>query len=510
MTQRAKQTGGPNSFEWSGFLPVVKRWWWLLLISAVLAGFSGHLVFANTAPKYESRAKLVVGPINTDADTIKAAGALVQLYAELATSRPLLQATVTELNLPMTPEELKAVTTATADDVKRLLTIRVQDADPGLAAKIANNLGDNLAELTSRGTARAEGALSVVDAAEPGTRVGAQSAFIVALAAAAGLLGVFTLVLLVEYLRDAVRGESDLSELANTTFLGAVTGVRRRFGPARPLVVEDRPGSRAAAGYRLLAAEIEFSGGTSPPRSLLVVGSQSGAGTGEVVANLAVAFAGSGRRVMLVDADYGRGEVSGLLGLDEQMGVSDLLKRTELLERGNRLPRHFHSTRTPTLGVLPRGSLNGTDAVEVDRVRALLEHLLRESELVVISGAPVQDSASTLTWAHCADATVIAAIQDVTKRSQLSDTVESLRIVGANLVGTVLTESGRFRDRWGLGRTGGHRHGESAYRVADDGRAGRSGDAGGVPPKGSSQGDDSAKPRRTVRRVATDRDSSAG
>ena len=495
MTQRAKQTGGPNSFEWSGFLPVVKRWWWLLLISAVLAGFSGHLVSSNTSPQYESSAQLLVGPINTDVETLRAAGALVQTYAELATSRPLLSSTIAELGLPLTPDELKAATNATANDVTRLLTIRVHDGNP---------------ELASRGTARAEGALSVVDAAEPGTRVGAQSAFIVALAAAAGLLGVFTLVLLVEYLRDAVRGESDLSELANTTFLGAVTGVRRRFGPARPLVVEDRPGSRAAAGYRLLAAEIEFSGGTSPPRSLLVVGSQSGAGTGEMVANLAVAFAGGGRRVMLVDADCGRGEVSGLLGLDEQMGVSDLLKRTELLERGNRLPRHFHSTRTPTLGVLPRGSLNGTDAVEVDRVRALLEHLLRESELVVISGAPVQDSASTLTWAHCADATVIAAIQDVTKRSQLSDTVESLRIVGANLVGTVLTESGRFRDRWGLGRTGGHRHGESAYRVADDGRAGRSGDAEAVPPKGSSQGDDSAKPRRTVRRVATDRDSSAG
>ena len=43
-----------------------------------------------------------------------------------------------------------------------------------------------------------------------------------------------------------------------------------------------------------------------------------------------------------------------------------------------------------------------------------------------------------MVWAHAADATLLVAERDHTKREQMTPAVESLRIAEANVIGTVL------------------------------------------------------------------------
>ena len=71
--------------ELSGYIAVVRRWWWTLLVAAWVAGLTGFLVASQIAPTYESRVSLLVGPINTDQNTLRASGQLVQTYAQLVT-----------------------------------------------------------------------------------------------------------------------------------------------------------------------------------------------------------------------------------------------------------------------------------------------------------------------------------------------------------------------------------------------------------------------------------------
>ena len=67
--------------ELTGYLAVARRWWWTLLVATWVAAMAGLLVATRITPTYEAQAQLLVGPINTDSDTLRASGLLVQTYA---------------------------------------------------------------------------------------------------------------------------------------------------------------------------------------------------------------------------------------------------------------------------------------------------------------------------------------------------------------------------------------------------------------------------------------------
>ncbi len=210
--------------ELSGYFAVLRRWWWTLIVAVWVAGLAGFVLGSQVAPTYETRIRLLVGPINTDIETLRAAGQLVQTYSELTTSQPLLESVSRELDLPISTGELRSRIRSTADDVTRLLTIRVVDEDPERAVAIASTLGDELIQLAAGGTTRPEGELQTVDFPEtPTDPIAPQMSLIVLLAALGGLVTAIVVVLLVEYVSDAVRGREDLERLIPAPFLGQAT-----------------------------------------------------------------------------------------------------------------------------------------------------------------------------------------------------------------------------------------------------------------------------------------------
>ena len=67
--------------ELSGYFAVVRRWWWTLLVAAWVAGLAGFYVASRIPPTYESSVQLLVGPLNTDDETLRASGQLIQTDA---------------------------------------------------------------------------------------------------------------------------------------------------------------------------------------------------------------------------------------------------------------------------------------------------------------------------------------------------------------------------------------------------------------------------------------------
>ncbi len=98
---------------------------------------------------YQARVELLLGPYNTDTDTLGAAGRLAQTYAELVTTEPLLGSAIAETRADVSVSALQARTRAIANDATRILAIEVQDTDPERARDLANALGDEIAQLAS-------------------------------------------------------------------------------------------------------------------------------------------------------------------------------------------------------------------------------------------------------------------------------------------------------------------------------------------------------------------------
>ena len=129
---------------------------WLIALSLVLAVVIAVVVASQLPRTFESRATLYVGQSLNDPGlgytSILASQAVAQSYAQLATTRPVLEGAIAELDHgpsdePIDPEELAQRVTAEVPDQGVLLQILVRDADALTSAKLANAIGQQLLDL---------------------------------------------------------------------------------------------------------------------------------------------------------------------------------------------------------------------------------------------------------------------------------------------------------------------------------------------------------------------------
>ncbi len=423
--------------ELSGYLAVARRWWWTLIVSAWIAGLTGYLVASTIPPTYESQVKVLVGPLNTDTDTLRASQALVQTFAQYVTTREVLASTILELGLDLTPDEFAEATRATANDVTRILTIRVQAGDRDQAAQLANTLATELEQLTSRGLSRPEGLIQIIEFARPElTPVAPQVSLLIVLAALAGVVVAIVLVLLLEYFGNTIRTGQELAALAKAPLLGAVPAPGGDPPGPEDLVVLTAPASRSAAPYRLISAKIALGPERETILSVLVTDVDREGQAAVVGANLAAALSRFGRHVVLVDGAGAGGTVTRLNDWQDRAGLSELLAEDLAAVRP--------TDRDGLLSILPAGRarLEGADP---ERLREIFTALAGDDGLVVIVGAPIQASPVTLALARAADSVIVVARRDRSRREDVEFAAESLRLIGAAPDGVILTERGSIR-----------------------------------------------------------------
>src|ERR1043165_6661994 len=110
---------------------------------------------------------------------------------------------------------------------------------------------------------------------------------------------------------------------ANGRALAPITAA----GP--PLAVLAEPHSPAAEAYRSLAANLQFAYADRQLQTIGITSAAQGEGKSTTVANLAVALAQSGRRVIVIDADLRRPGQHTLFGLPRDEGLATVLAGEE-------------------------------------------------------------------------------------------------------------------------------------------------------------------------------------
>jgi capsular polysaccharide biosynthesis protein len=396
----------------------------------------GFLVEDRLPPAYESEASLLVGPVSADRDVLEAAGQQARTYAGVARTATIVTGAAQRVGL--SPQSLRSkLESVTASNITRILTIRARDSDPVRAAEIANAVAGELTAFATEaaGLTPREGRMRVVERAVPSTNDVAPSAgLIVPLAALAGLLGALGLAVLVDSLSTTVKNEQELAQLAPVAVLGSVDGTRLR-ALGRPFVVEADPDSEAAAGYRLLAAKIELSNGDRPLRSLLVVDAHGGQSGGRLAANLAGALAEGGARVSLIDSSE-KGDVRALLGFSDEAAASESgVTRGRPLRVGRVMLDRFRVQGSRVTILQLRSA---SEPLELERAAEVLTRVAADADVIVLTAPAVDRSPNGLVWSRAAEATVLVTQRDHTKREQIPVAVESLRLAGANIIGTVL------------------------------------------------------------------------
>lgn len=419
----------------SGYLTIIARWWWTILVAAWIAGLVAFVVGSDLPRTYEAKARLLVGPVTADIDTLRASAGLIPTFVELATSEPTLDRVAQRVGED--PTVIGDSVTVTGNDTTRVISVRARSHDPAEAAAIAEGIGQQLLSLHGSGTVLPEGQLTLIEPARAPAQPSAPDVpLLVALASVAAAVAALVLILVLEYLTDTVRDPGEIAELTGAPILGRVAIPQRRHGAA-PLFTEAAPDSRSTAALRSAAVKTVYRAGGEAPRRLLVVGTDDGPAAGEIAANMAAILTQAGRRVALVDADEARAEATALLNLIDRPGVLELLASRED-EAHREMLAAATVRRAPGFDLVPRGSAPRRIA-HVDVVGRLLDLVGARADLVIVTAAPLHSLGSTLVWAKACDGVVLVLRRDGTRRERVLQTVESLGLVGAKVIGSIIT-----------------------------------------------------------------------
>ena len=252
-----------------------------------------------------------------------------------------------------------------------------------------------------------------------------------------GLLAAAGIAYTLRRLDDTIKTPDDVESVTGLPLLGMI--VRMPGDKGRPLQYRLAtllyPRSPAAEGFRQVRTNVEFAIGDTPLRSLLIASAVPGEGKTVTASNLAVAFAQAGRTTCLMDADLRRPTIHDLFGLTNDHGLSTLMQGDEATYE-----TATHETDVPGLRVLTTGPLppNPAELLASPRMRAILDELLENVDLVVIDSPPLQAVTDAAILSSLADGTVLVAGAGRTRRASLLRGRDALQRVGANVLGVML------------------------------------------------------------------------
>jgi Mrp family chromosome partitioning ATPase/capsular polysaccharide biosynthesis protein len=232
-------------------------------------------------------------------------------------------------------------------------------------------------------------------------------------------------------------------------------GDHPRDAAKRPLAMIANPDGRVAEAVRELRTVLAAMTVRSDLRSLVVTAAEPGVSASRITAELAVALAESGQRVLLIAAHLRGSTIPIIFDVPDVEGLTDLLANGGEVMAYARKPRRsaggaaLPAAISSHLAVLPTGSRLAHSGVGIDP--ALMAELLRRQvsdfDIVLVEAPPVTTTADTMALAAAADGVVVVADQRTTGFAA-EEARGRLDQVGAWLIGGVfLGSAGRPGDR---------------------------------------------------------------
>ncbi|MCU1370365.1 MAG: Capsular exopolysaccharide biosynthesis protein [Ilumatobacteraceae bacterium] len=202
------------------------------------------------------------------------------------------------------------------------------------------------------------------------------------------------------------------------------------------LVTAGAPMSAGAESYRGLRTAIQYAHIERPIQIIQITSANASEGKSTTLSNLAVAFAQSGKRVIMVGADLRKPRLHQTMQVDGSMGLTSVvLGYNTLGEAIQTSPVH------PNIHVLASGPLppNPSELLNHERTAKILRTLSSEYDTVFVDCPPVLPVTDSLVLSRNVDAMIFLARSGVTTRRAARRSIEMLQQIEAPLLGTILT-----------------------------------------------------------------------
>jgi polysaccharide biosynthesis transport protein len=486
-----------------------RRKWWV--ISLAMLGLAASLALSLTATKqYTATAQLLVQSSNQSVSLGSTAQQVtttdVQTDLQLATSAPVIKAVSAKLgsapaistseiaqtnvialtavsasparaaliantyanafveqtrnvalsNLTAAQTQLQNQINSIAQQIKSLQGQQSADSQVTALANQEAVLREEVAQLQINAAASTSGLEVVTPAQAPTSPSSPKPLQNALLGLAAGLVLGLGAAFLRDSLDDAVSSKDVAERFGNAPVLGLVPMVNSWRKRKRSMIaISDEPTSPAAEAYRSLRTSVQFVRQAQDLRMLLVTSPAADEGKTSTLANLGAVFAQAGERVVLVSCDLRRPRLGEILGIDEKLGLSDVLLGQQTLEEALQPVPGYDSLWILGAGPVPA---NPAELLNRPMARQVFAALRERFDLVLVDSPPVLPVTDAMVLSAHTDGALIVVAAGQTRRPQLQRTAERFAQAQAPVIGIVLNEVSK-EDGYGSGYGYGYGYG---------------------------------------------------
>lgn len=212
------------------------------------------------------------------------------------------------------------------------------------------------------------------------------------------------------------------------------------------LIVDQDPKSAFSESIKNIRTNLQFSSIDTPLKNILVTSSTSGEGKSFVSANLAVAFAKLGSKVLIVDADMRLGRQHEIFNLSNNVGLSNLL--IDDVEKS--YAKYIQKTDIKNVSVLTRGIVppNPSELLASDKCKQLVEILSSKYDLIIWDGVPITGLTDSLIMANLVDKIVVVCSYKKTPMELLQNSKNALANFSKKIAGVIVNRMPSTNSRY--------------------------------------------------------------
>jgi len=252
-----------------------------------------------------------------------------------------------------------------------------------------------------------------------------------------GLVLAIGMVFIIEYLDDTLKTPQDVQQALDIPVLGYITNMQPVSNTTKGLPVAWQLPSQTSEAINALRTNLEFAVAQSSLKTLLLLGvNESGKGKTSMATDLAVSYAQSGSRVVLLDADLQNPSVHRYFGLANENGFSNLLANDSMTKAAGKKVEGLDGLTVITSGnASPAPATDGV--TKPNRIVKILDILSKQSDVIIID-APSINVADSWVLASKVDGVLLVIQPRVAHFSEARRSLEQLKRAGATIIGTVL------------------------------------------------------------------------
>ncbi|MCC2744912.1 CpsD/CapB family tyrosine-protein kinase [Leuconostoc lactis] len=224
------------------------------------------------------------------------------------------------------------------------------------------------------------------------------------------------------------------------------------------LITAAEPKNSVSEQFRTIRTNIEFASvAKGNVKTLLVSSPLPSEGKSTITANLAVAYAQQGKKVLLVDTDLRRPTVAVTFGITDNHGLTNYL--ADVNSEARSIIRH---TRLETLDVVTAGPVppNPAELLASSRMTKLIAELREHYDMVIFDVPPFLMVTDAQVLMSKMDGVAVVVSGRQTTKGALQRTVDMLKLADAPMLGFIFNDRNRKKNS-GSGYGYGYGYGET-------------------------------------------------